>query len=71
MDAMTATEELALLEAAYTSIITGGAQSYSINNRSITKLDIEWMTGRMEALRVIVDRQANGGVRVAQMRTPE
>ena len=63
--------ELALLETAYTSLLTGNIKSYSINGRMTTRNDIAWITTRMDQLRAIVYRQTNGMCSVARMRNPE
>ena len=68
---MTAQEELTLLETAYTSLLTGGVQSYTINNRSVTKLDFSWMIKRIDQLRAQVARETTGGWFAAQFRNPE
>ena len=71
---MTASEELTLLEAAYTALLQGGAQSYSINGRSLTKLDAVWMCKRMDTLRaqVVRDDPTSGGMfSVARFRNPD
>jgi hypothetical protein len=70
---MTAQEELTMLEAAYTSIMQGGAvQAYTINDRSVTKADLKWMSSRMDLLRRQVARQSPAGTAsVAQFVEPE
>ena len=68
---MDATTELNLLETAYTSLLTGGIQSYSINGRSVTKNNMTFIVARMDQLRAIVYRQSNGMCSVARMRKPE
>lgn len=64
----TAASRLASLEAAIDALENGGAQSYSIGSRSVSKLDIsELYKERRELLRE-VDRESNGGFRLARMR---
>jgi hypothetical protein len=65
---MTAEAELALLETAYEAILTGGAQEYSLKDRSVTKLDIGWMSQRIDALRAQVQRQTYGMFNAARFR---
>ena len=56
---MTLEAELALLEDAYVKLITGGASSYSISGRSITKHDIRWVSERIDFLRREIARNAS------------
>lgn len=59
---MTAAAELALLETAYTAMLTGGAvQSYTVAGRTVTKADIKWLTGRIDQLRRQVSRESSSG----------
>ncbi len=71
MTMMDPTAELALLEAAYTAILAGQAQEYQIGTRRVTKLDMDWLTRRMDMLRAQVTRQTNGMVFAGQFRKPE
>lgn len=50
---MAPAEELALIDAALTALYSGGASSYSIGSRSVTKLDGKWLTDR----KVFLERQ--------------
>lgn len=68
---MTAQEELDMLEDAYESILTGKVQSYAVAGQQVTRLNLEFIVRRMDALRAAVARAANGGVFVARMRDPE
>jgi hypothetical protein len=68
---MTAQQELDLLETAYTSLLTGGVQSYTINGRSLTRLDFRYITERMDTLRAVVYRQTNGMMQAARNRKAE
>jgi hypothetical protein len=68
---MTAAAELQLLEDAYTSILTGKVQSYTLNGRQVTRLDFKAITERMDILRGVIARQTNGGAFVARFRDPE
>lgn len=58
---MTPAEELTALESAYAALLSGGVQSYSINGRSLSRLDARWMAERMDQLRFLVARESNGG----------
>jgi hypothetical protein len=68
---MTNQEELTLLETAYTTLLGGGVQSYSINGRSVTRLDFSWMIKRIDQLRAAVARETTGGWFAGQFRDPE
>lgn len=63
--------ELTLLEAAYTSIVTGQVQDVTIGTRKYTYLSINWLTARMDLLRAQVLRQTTGAFFVSQFRRPE
>lgn len=64
--------ELALLETAYGNYITNGIAEYRTEGgRSVRRVNVEWMTTRMDQLRAIVYRQNNGICTVAQNRQPE
>lgn len=68
---MTAQAELTLLETAYEAILTGGVSSYSVNGRSLTKLDLAWIASRMDTLRAQVARETRGSFFAASFRKPE
>ena len=68
---MTAQEELTLLEEAYEALLTGGVQSYSINGRSLTRLNLTEITRRIDVLRAQVARAGTGLMRAARNRRPE
>ena len=63
--------ELTLLETAYTALLSGNAQEYTIGSRRVTKLDAAWLTKRMDVLRAQVIRQTYGMAWAAQNRNPE
>jgi hypothetical protein len=64
--------ELTMLETAYANFLNGGAvQSYTLNGRSLTRVDMQWMVTRMDTLRVVIARQTQGGASVSQFRPPE
>jgi hypothetical protein len=58
MDAATL---LASVEAAITALLTGGASSYSIGNRSVTKLDLDSLFAERRALLNEVQRASGSG----------
>lgn len=68
---MTASEELTLLESAYTTYLTTGVASYSVDGRSVTRVSIEWLTKRIDQLRSQVARETTGSFYAAQLRNPE
>lgn len=58
---------LAQVEAAIEALLNGGASSYSIGSRSVTKLDLgELMQQRKELLRQ-VQRETSGGVSLGRL----
>jgi hypothetical protein len=59
---------LAAVEAAIEALLTGGASSYSIGNRSVTKHDLGDLFEQRRMLQLEVDREANGMFRLAKMR---
>lgn len=65
---MTAAEELALLEAAYEALLTGGVQSYALKDRQVTRLDAVWIAKRIDALRAQVERASYGMFNAARFR---
>jgi hypothetical protein len=65
---MTAQEELTLLQTAYTAILTGGVQEYALKDRSVSKLDINWMSKRIDQLRAQVQRETYGMFNAARFR---
>lgn len=68
MDAQT---ELTLLETAYSNYVSNGVASYTINGRTVQKVDIKWLTQRMDQLRAQVYRANSGMFGVGQFRRPE
>lgn len=59
---------LTAVEAAIEALLTGGASSYSIGNRSVTKLDLADLFEQRRMLQMQVDRESNGMFRLAKMR---
>lgn len=56
----TYTEQLASVQAAIATI-EGGAQSYAIEGRSVSRGDLETLYKRESWLRKMADREARGG----------
>ncbi len=61
---------LAQIEAAIEALVTGGASSYSIGNRSVTKLDLGELFDMRDRLLREVNRENNGAFRLAKMGRP-
>lgn len=66
----TAASLLALIDAAIEALLTGGASSYSIGARTVTKLDIAQLMEERRILQQAVDRETNGIFRKATIRRP-
>lgn len=49
---------LALVEAAIEALVTGGAESYSIGSRSVTKLDLAELFKQRDMLSIAASREA-------------
>ncbi len=64
---MSASSLLAQIEAAIEALLTGGASSYSIGNRSVTKLDLADLFAQRQLLLMEVDRETNGAFRLAKI----
>ena len=64
----TATSLLAQIDAAIEALLTGGAQSYSIGSRSVTKLDLNTLFEERRVLQFQANREASGGMRLAKMK---
>lgn len=64
---MTPAQELALINAAITAILEGKAQSYAINGRSVTRLDLASLWKRKSDLEIAISRDS-GVFSVARMR---
>jgi hypothetical protein len=52
---------LALIDAAIEALLTGGASSYSIGSRSVTKLDLEKLFAERRMLQIQVQRESGSG----------
>ena len=59
---MDAANLLTQIEAAIEALLTGGASSYSIGNRSVTKLDLKSLFEERRMLQTEVHRSTGSGV---------
>lgn len=62
----TAASLLSQIDAAIESLLTGGAESYSIGNRTVTKLDLGDLLEQRYKLQAQVERESGGGFRLAK-----
>ncbi len=51
---------LVQVQAAISAILSGGVQSYRLDGREITKLDLDWLTREEQRLAAKVSRQTRG-----------
>lgn len=59
---------LAQIDAAIEALLTGGASSYSIGNRSVTKLDLGQLFDERRQLLLQVQRESgSGGISLGKM----
>ena len=58
---------LAAIDTAIEALLNGGASSYSIGNRTVTKLDLGELLKQRRDLQNQVDRETNGIFRLAKM----
>lgn len=58
---------LAQVEAAISALLTGGASSYSIGNRSVTKLDLGELFKQRDMLSRQVARESGSAIRLGRM----
>ena len=58
---------LTQIEAAIEALLTGGASSYSIGNRSVTKLDLKSLMEERRMLMVEVARSGSGAFSLAKL----
>jgi hypothetical protein len=58
---MDAAALLTQVESAISALLTGGAESYSIGNRSVTKLDLDSLFKQRETLQREVQRSTGSG----------
>ena len=61
---------LALIDTAIEALLTGGASSYSIGSRSVTKLDLPALFEERRMLEMQVSRQTNGMYRLGKITRP-
>jgi hypothetical protein len=59
---------LSQIEAAIEALLTGGASSYAIGARSVTKLDLADLMNERRILQQELDRETRGVFRLAAMR---
>lgn len=59
---MDAANLLTQIESAIEALLTGGASSYSIGNRSVTKLDLKSLFEERRMLQTEVQRSSGSGV---------
>ena len=60
--ALSASALLELIDAAIEALVTGGASSYSIGSRSVTKLDLDKLFQERRILQAQVSRESGSGV---------
>lgn len=61
---------LTQVETAITALLTGGASSYSIGARTVTKLDLDQLFNERRMLQWEVSRQSGGAFRLAKITRP-
>ena len=61
---------LTQIDAAIEALLTGGASSYAIGNRSVTKLDLATLFEERRMLQAEVARETSGTFRLAKMQRP-
>lgn len=64
---MDASSLLSQVEAAISALLTGGASSYSIGSRSVTKLDLAQLFEERRMLQAEVSRSTTGMFTLAKM----
>jgi hypothetical protein len=67
---MDASALLAQIETAIEALLTGGASSYSIGARTVTKLDLKSLFEERRLLLAEVQRASGGGIRLARITRP-
>lgn len=69
--ALSASSLLTQIESAIEALLTGGAASYSIGARSVTKLDLADLMEQRRILKAEVERESSGSaIRLARIRRP-
>jgi hypothetical protein len=61
---------LAQIESAIEALLTGGASSYSIGARTVTKLDLKSLFEERRLLLAEVNRANGGAIRLARITRP-
>lgn len=61
---------LAQIDTAIEALLTGGASSYSIGARTVTKIDLGELFEQRRMLQKVVDRETSGMFRLAKMQRP-
>ncbi len=61
---------LAQIDAAIEALLTGGASSYSIGSRSVTKLDLSQLFEERRMLQKEVQRETSGTFSLAKLSRP-
>jgi len=61
---------LAQIESAIEALLTGGASSYSIGARTVTKLDLKSLFEERRLLLAEVNRAGGGAIRLARITRP-
>lgn len=65
--ALSASQHVDLLDTAIQALLEGGASSYSIGNRSVTKHDIAKLYEERRYWASMVERENGGSIRIAKM----
>ncbi len=68
--ALDPTTLLTQVESAITALMSGGASSYSIGNRSVTKFDLKQLFEERRLLQQEVERSSGGTFRLAKLQRP-
>jgi hypothetical protein len=63
----TYTQLLALYDTAIQNLLTGEHESYSIGNRTVTRLDLADLQEQRNNIAIFAARESGGSVRVAKM----
>jgi hypothetical protein len=58
---MDASSLLVLIDSAIEALLTGGASSYSIGNRTVTKLDLSTLFEERRQLQIAAHRESGSG----------
>lgn len=66
----TYTSLLAKIDTAIESLLDGNHESYSLEGRTVTRLDLETLLARRERIAALAARETNGGIRLAKLKRP-